>query len=35
MRFMIFVKADKNTEAGVLPSQQLMTEMGKFNEELV
>jgi hypothetical protein len=35
MRFMILVKADKNTEAGVLPSQQLLTEMGKFNEELV
>jgi len=35
MRFMILVKADKNTEAGVLPSEQLLTEMGKFNEELV
>ncbi len=35
MRFMILIKADKNTEAGVLPSQKLLAEMGKFNEELV
>ena len=35
MRFMIMVKADKNTEAGVLPSEELLAEMGKFNEELV
>ena len=35
MRFMILVKADKNSEAGVLPDAQLLTEMGKFNEELV
>ena len=35
MRFMIIVKANKDTEAGVLPSQELLTEMGKFNEELV
>jgi len=35
MRFMILVKADKNSEAGVMPSEQLLTEMGKFNEELV
>ena len=35
MRFMILVKADKNTEAGVLPSEQLLADMGKFNEELV
>ena len=34
MRFMVIVKADKNTEAGVLPSKELLTEMGKFNEEL-
>ena len=34
MRFMILVKADKNTEAGVLPEEKLLTEMGKFNEEL-
>jgi hypothetical protein len=32
---MIFIKADKNTEAGVLPDEQLLTEMGRFNEELV
>jgi hypothetical protein len=35
MRFMVMVRADKNTEAGVLPSQELLTAMGKFNEELV
>ena len=35
MRFMIIVKADKNTEAGVMPSEQLLAEMGKYNEELV
>ena len=35
MRFMILVKADKDSEAGVLPSTELLTEMGKFNEELV
>jgi hypothetical protein len=35
MRFMIMVKADKNTEAGVLPDEKLLTAMGKFNEELV
>src|SRR5437667_7191761 len=35
MRFMIIVKADKNSEAGVLPDRKLLTEMGKFNEELV
>jgi hypothetical protein len=35
MRFMIIVKADKNSEAGVLPSTELLAEMGKFNEELV
>jgi hypothetical protein len=34
MRFMVIVKADKGTEAGVLPTQELLTEMGKFNEEL-
>jgi hypothetical protein len=34
MRFMILVKASKGSEAGVMPSQQLLTEMGKFNEEL-
>ncbi len=35
MRFMILVKADKNTEAGILPDEKLLTEMGKYNEELV
>ena len=35
MRFMILIKADKNSEAGVMPDEQLLTEMGKFNEELV
>jgi hypothetical protein len=34
MRFMVIVKASKNSEAGVLPSDKLLTEMGKFNEEL-
>jgi len=35
MRFMILVKANTDSEAGVLPSQELLTEMGKYNEELV
>jgi hypothetical protein len=35
MRFMVIVKASKESEAGVLPSRELLTEMGKFNEELV
>ena len=35
MRFMVIVKATKDSEAGVLPSQELLTAMGKFNEELV
>jgi hypothetical protein len=34
MRFMILLKADKDTEAGILPSEQLLTEMGRYNEEL-
>jgi hypothetical protein len=34
MRFMMLVKADKNSEAGVLPSEELLAEMGKYNEEL-
>jgi hypothetical protein len=34
MRFMIIVKADKDSEAGVLPSQELLAEMGKYNEEM-
>jgi hypothetical protein len=35
MRFMVIVKADKNTEAGVLPDEKLLAAMGKYNEELV
>lgn len=35
MRFMILVKANKDSEAGVPPSNELLTEMGKYNEELV
>jgi len=35
MRFMILIKADKNSEAGIMPSQELLAAMGKFNEELV
>jgi hypothetical protein len=34
MRFMILVKADKNSEAGILPDEKLLTEMGKYNEDL-
>ena len=35
MRFMILIKADKNSEAGVMPSEKLLAEMGTFNEELM
>jgi hypothetical protein len=35
MRFMVIVKADKNSEAGVLPDEKLLADMGKYNEELV
>ncbi len=35
MRFMVIVKATKDSEAGVMPTEQLMTEMGNYNEELV
>jgi len=35
MRFMVMVKASKDSEAGKMPSQELLTAMGKFNEELV
>src|SRR5687767_16032759 len=35
MRFMVIVKANKDSEAGVLPSKEMLTEMGEFNEELV
>ena len=35
MRFLILVKATKDSEAGILPDEKLLSEMGKFNEELV
>jgi hypothetical protein len=35
MRFMVIVKANEKSEAGVLPSEQVLAAMGKFNEELV
>ena len=35
MRFMVMIKATKETEAGQMPSEKLLTEMGRFNEELV
>lgn len=35
MRFMVIVKATKDSEAGVMPSTKLLADMGKFNEELV
>src|SRR5437868_8312610 len=35
MRFMVMVKATKESEAGVMPTEQLLAEMGKYNEELV
>ena len=34
MRFMVLVKANKDSEAGVMPDRKMLTEMGKFNEEL-
>jgi hypothetical protein len=34
MRFMLLVKADENSEKGVLPDEKLLSEMGKFNEEM-
>src|SRR5215471_387945 len=34
MRFMVIVKANKDSEAGVLPDHKILTEMGKYNEEL-
>ena len=34
MRFMVIVKANKDSEAGAMPTKELLTEMGKFNEEL-
>src|SRR5437773_799469 len=35
MRFMVIVKASKDSEAGMMPTKELLTEMGKYNEELV
>jgi hypothetical protein len=35
MRVVVFVKANRDTEAGVMPSEQMLTEMGNYNEELV
>lgn len=35
MRVMVIIKANKESEAGIMPSEKLLTEMGKFNEELV
>jgi len=35
MRVMVIVKANKDSEAGVMPSEQILTDMGKYNEELV
>ena len=35
MRFMVIIKANQDTEAGVMPSEALLAEMGQFNEELV
>jgi hypothetical protein len=35
MRVMVIIKANKDSEAGILPDEKLLTEMGKFNEELV
>ena len=35
MRFMLIVKANEDSEAGVMPSKELLTEMGRYNEELV
>src|SRR5687768_3085136 len=35
MRFMILIKANKDSEAGVMPSQELLAAMGKYNEELI
>jgi hypothetical protein len=35
MRFMMMVKADKNSEAGILPDEKMLSEMAKFNEQMV
>ena len=35
MRFMVIVKADKDSEAGIMPTEKMLTEMGNFNQQLV
>ena len=35
MRFMVLIKADKNSEAGVLPDEKLLREMGNYNDHLM
>ena len=35
MRFMVLIKANEDSEAGVMPSEKLLTEMGRYNEELI
>ena len=35
MRFMVMIKSDETTEAGILPDEKILTEMGEYNEELV
>ena len=35
MRFMVIVKADKDSEAGIMPSEKMLTDMGNFNQQLV
>src|SRR5215216_6232469 len=35
MRFMLLVKADKNSEAGIMPDEKLLSDMGKFNQEMI
>ncbi|HEX6187633.1 MAG TPA: YciI family protein [Pyrinomonadaceae bacterium] len=35
MRFMVIVKADKDSEAGVMPTEKMLTDMGNFNQQLV
>ena len=35
MRFMVMIKSNEETEAGVMPSEEMLAEMGKYNEELV
>ena len=35
MRFMVLVKANKDSEAGIMPTEAMLAEMGRYNEELV